>query len=96
MLSLGERVGQSGWFAILIASIFIIAYYLQSLIFQVRVMRTSTTIFTKESGCTILANLPVFEIVFAASIVFYHQLLCCIILHHNASVVTCVVSMKYS
>ena len=27
----------------------------------------------KKSGCTILANLPVFEIVFAASIVLYHH-----------------------
>ena len=38
-------------------------------------MRTSTTIVTKKSGCTILANLPVFEIVFSASIVLYHH--CC-------------------
>ena len=35
----------------------------------------SNTFLPKKSRCAILANLPVFEIVFAASIVLYHQ--CC-------------------
>ena len=36
-----------------------------------------------KSGCTILVNLPVFEIVFAASIVLYHH--CCAALSCTAT-----------
>ena len=43
---------------------------------------------------TILANLPVFEIVYSASIVLHYH--CCAALSCTATpVVTCVVSMKY-
>ena len=43
---------------------------MKSFIFLVRVMRTHTP---KESGSTILKNLLIFEIVFAARIILYHH-----------------------
>ena len=52
----------------------------------------STTIFTKKSGSTILANLPVFEIVFAANIVLYHH--CCAALSCTATPVQLITMKK--
>ena len=50
--------------------IFIKGYYLQSSIFWVLVMRV-----LHQKNLTVLESLPLFEIVFAVSVVLYHQ--CC-------------------
>ena len=72
----------SGWIAILIA--YLHQRLLLAIINFLGLSDEGSS--PKESGCTVLASLPVFELVFTASIVLYHQ--CCAALSYIATIVS--------
>ena len=73
----GQRKLQSGWFFILIASIFIGDYYLQLLIFKVRMTKFPTTIFNKKiwiyiTQCNICSRRAIQQVMVTLSLKKYY------------------------